>query len=66
MNIDDLLSPYRGFKPTGDVLVAAGGAAAVIAHPRCAALRATRIDRGPELPSPESWEMFEFVQALTA
>jgi hypothetical protein len=65
MNIDDLLSPYRGFKPTGDVLEAETDH--VLAElSRIAVLRATRIDRGPELPSPEAWEMYEFVQALTA
>lgn len=61
MNIDDLLSPYRGFKPIEDepeVLP--------MPTPRSDVLRATRIDRGPALPSPESWEMYDFVQALTA
>jgi hypothetical protein len=66
MNIDDLLSPYRGFLPTGDVLVADENVRPLYRHPREDALRATRIDRGPELPSPEAWEMYEFVQGLTA
>ncbi len=65
MNIDDLLSPYRGFMPFGDELVADDNAVSV-SRPRTITLRATRIDRGPELPSPESWEMYQFVQALTA
>ena len=65
MNIDDLLSPYRGFLPVGDVLVADDETDSVL-RPRMMMLRATRIDRGPELPSPESWEMYDFVQALTA
>ena len=65
MNIDDLLSPYRGFKPSGDV-VAEDDVTRFVTRTRVASLRSTRIDRGPDLPSPESWEMFEFVQALTA
>ena len=63
MNIDDLLSPYRGFNgrtSVADDSTDRGRATALGVQ------RATRIDRGPELPSPESWEMFEFVQALTA
>lgn len=60
MNIEDLLSPYRGFKPSEDEAVDARPT------PRSDVLRATRIVRGPELPSPESWEMYDFVQALTA
>jgi len=65
MNIDDLLSPYRGFKPTGDVLVADTDAVLRFERTRSAELRATRLDRGPELPSPEAWEMYEFVRGLT-
>ena len=62
MNIDDLLSPYRGFKPIEDEPTEA----LPMPTPRCDVLRATRIDRGPALPSPEAWEMYEFVSALTA
>jgi hypothetical protein len=53
MSIDDLLSPYRGYKPTIAALVAEN-------HAR------TPQHRGPDLPSPETWHMFEFVQSLTA
>lgn len=61
MNIDDLLSPCRGFRPSAEALDQSG----IVARSR-AGKPATRIDRGPEPPSPESWEMFEFVRALTA
>ncbi len=66
MNIDDLLSPYRGFLPTGDVLVADTDDDPRVAPLRNDVLRATRLERGPALPSPESWEMYDFVRALTA
>lgn len=62
MNIDDLLSPYRGFDPTGDVVVADTTPGSVITLSRVRQMRASR--RGPELPSPEQWHMSDFVQAL--
>lgn len=65
MNIDDLLSPYRGFKPALDDIVEEPEGGTVVVIRRTDILRATRLDRGPALPSPESWEMYDFVQALT-
>lgn len=59
MNIDDLLSPYRGFKPEIDQ----ESQTLVIAHSHTA-WRSTPAERGPALPSPDSWEDYDFVQDL--
>jgi hypothetical protein len=55
MDLEDLLLPYRGYKPSVDELVRT-----------TARLRARRAERGGQRPSPDSLELDDWGRTLTA